>query len=326
MKKNIALMVGGYSGEYEISVSSSQLINDSIDRDKFNVYPIIVTKDRMFYEDEFGNKYDIDKNDFSLQIKGEKVIFALAYNIIHGSPGEDGKLQGYFDLIGVPFVGCNMFSSSVTFNKYYCKLIASAIGLHTSDTVFLTDNDYDVDAIIEKVGLPCFVKPNKNGSSIGISKVYEKEQLEPAIEKAFEVDDEVLVENFIEGREMACGIYTLNGVTHILPITEIISKNDFFDYEAKYTETKNEEITPADIDEETAIAISAYSNLIYKTLNCKGLVRVDFIISKDNITFLELNSTPGMSSKSIVPGQIREYGKDIKQLINSLIDEVLDKK
>lgn len=326
MKKNIALMVGGYSGEYEISVLSSQQINDSIDKDRFNVYPIIVTEDRMFYEDETGNKYDIDKNDFSLHINGEKVDFALAFNMIHGSPGEDGKLQGYFDLIGMPYTGCNMFSSSVTFNKYYCKLIASAVGLHTSDTVFLTDNDYDIDSIIEKVGLPCFVKPNKNGSSIGITKVYEKEHLGQAIDKAFEADDEVLVENFIEGREMACGIYTLNGVTHILPITEIISKNDFFDYEAKYTGTKNEEITPADIEEETAIALSAYTNLLYKTINCKGLVRVDFIITKDNITFLELNTTPGMSSSSIVPAQIREYGLDFKQLINSLIDEVLDKK
>lgn len=326
MKKNVALIAGGYSGEYEISIMSGQQIAKHIDNERFITYLIIVTKDNWYYTDEENNRYEIDKNDFSLTIKGKKINFDVAYMIIHGVPGENGQLQGYLDLMGIPYTGCDMYASAVTFNKYYCKSIAASVGIPTSKSYFLTKDEYDVDAIIEKIGLPCFVKPNKNGSSVGITKVYEKDKLSEAIDNAFAADNEVLIENFVKGREFACGIFKKNGTNIVLPVTEIIAKNDFFDYEAKYTSGKSDEVTPADIDEETAATISAYTNLMYETLHCKGLVRVDFIATDEEVTFLELNAIPGMSAASIIPKQLGCYGIKMEELVNLLLDEALDSK
>ncbi|MDL2227637.1 D-alanine--D-alanine ligase [Odoribacter sp. OttesenSCG-928-L07] len=320
-KKNVALLLGGYSGEYEISLKSGKNIIENIDKEKFNIYPIIIEKSSWYFADK---NIEIDKSDFSLNIDGEKVSFDVVYPMIHGTPGEDGKLLAYFDLLNIPYVGCNMFEASVTFNKFYCKSIVSSLGVPVAKSYFLTQkNYYPQEEIIEKLGVPCFVKPNKNGSSVGISKVHNADEIINAIDNAFKEDDEVLIEEFLSGRELTCGAYRNGETMNILPITEVVPKKEFFDFEAKYQTSLSEEITPANIDEETAIAISTYTNLIYNMLNCKGVIRVDYIVNENNIYFLEVNAAPGMSVLSIIPQQLKEYGVELKDFITMLIEQAL---
>ncbi len=325
MKLNLALLVGGYSKEHEISLRSGQQIAGSLDSNKYNIYIIVVDKDRWYclLDDK---KIDVNISNFTVNIDGKVVKFDLVMPMIHGTPGEDGKIQAYLDMLNIPYTGCDMFASSVTFNKYYCKAIVENAGVPVAKSILLKQNNINPEYVVEEIGLPCFIKPNKNGSSVGVTKVKDKGDILKAVDKAFKEDNEVLIEQFIEGREFSCGIYNDDGKIVVLPITEIVSKNEFFDYEAKYTPTKSDEITPANINQDLQITIYAYTNLIYQTLNCKGVVRVDFIADDKNIYFLEVNAIPGMSAESIVPKQLKYYGKSMTELLEVVIDEALKNK
>ncbi|MFO8086338.1 MAG: D-alanine--D-alanine ligase [Bacteroidales bacterium] len=318
MKKNIALLAGGDSGEYQVSLRSAAMVNQSLDKSLYNVYVIEMFDSQWYYKTTEGEAIAVDKNDFSVTINQEKVLFDVVFTMIHGTPGEDGKLQGYFDILNIPYTNSDVFSSSLSFNKYYSNQIMRMLGIITPFSRLLFRGQYfDTEQLVREVGLPCFVKPNQGGSSLGTTRVNEKEQLQAAILKAFEVDHQVLVEEYIQGTEVTCGLIRKVNDTIIFPLTEIVSKNEFFDYEAKYTKGMADEITPARIPEDTALEIKRLSNYIYNKLMCKGIVRVDFIIKDNQYYFLELNTVPGMSEASIVPQQIRAAGlkeKDIFQL------------
>ncbi|MGI6718705.1 MAG: D-alanine--D-alanine ligase [Bacteroidales bacterium] len=325
MKLNLALLVGGYSKEHEISLRSGQQIANSLDSKKYNIYLIVIDKENWYCLWN-NKKINVDRSNFTITVDGEVVKFVLVMPMIHGTPGEDGKIQAYLDMLKIPYTGCDMFASAVTFNKYYCKAIVENAGIPVAKSIFLKNNNINPEYVVENIGLPCFVKPNKNGSSVGVTKVKTKEDLLNAVDNAFKEDNEVLIEEFVPGREFSCGIYNDNGQIIVLPITEIVSKNEFFDYEAKYTPTKSDEITPADINQDLQITIYAYTNLIYQTLNCKGVVRVDFIANDKKICFLEVNATPGMSAESIIPKQLEHYGKTMTELLEVVIAEALNNK
>ena len=326
MKKKIALVAGGYSGEYVISLGTAITIEKNLDSDQFDVYKIIINKDEWYHEAASGQKVQVDKNDFSLMLESGKVSFDAAFIAIHGSPGEDGRLQGYFDMIGLPYTTCNAIVSALTFNKSFCnKVLKDFHIVQIANSVVLYKHvAYSLGAIMESLKLPVFVKPNESGSSLGVSKVVSPEQLMGAIEKAFAEDNQVLIEEFIEGRELTIGVYALHGKIHTLPPTEIVSKNEFFDYEAKYQGASNE-ITPAQIPEETLSQLNRKAENIYLHLNCRGIVRMDFIWEKksNELYFLEVNTMPGQSENSIVPQQVRAAGMDLKVFYGNLLNEVL---
>lgn len=325
MKKNIALLIGGYSKEYEVSVNSGRVIAANLDHELFNVYPIEIRKDAwVWYNGDIS--FNVDMNDFSLDVKGSKVNFDAAFIGIHGTPGEDGKLQGYLDMMGVPYNTCGRTTSAVTFNKYFTNELIGRWGLNVATTVYLHKRETpDYSKIIAVTGMPCFVKPNCNGSSVGISKVHNMEELKPALDLAFAEDDEVLVQEFIPGIEVTCGIYEKNGQPVILPLTEIISHKEFFDYEAKYTQGLSDEITPARISDELTNECKEISLKLYRQLNCRGIVRFDYILTPDNrFYFLEANTIPGLSEASIVPKQAATIGLDLKTLFTDVINETLN--
>jgi len=327
MKKNVALLAGGYSGEYVISIQSAETIDKNLDREKYDVYKIIISREGWWHETADGEKIAVDKNDFTLTIKGEKIHFDVACIAIHGTPGEDGRLQGYLDMMAVPYTTCNAIVSALTFNKSYCNKVVKAFNIvNIANSVHLIKSEpYSMGSILEQLKLPMFVKPNENGSSLGVSKVKTVEQLLPAIEKAFKEDTQVLIEEFIEGREVTIGVYRANGYVYTLPATEIVSKNEFFDYEAKYTPGVTSEITPAPIDETVNEQLKTKAAYIYKHLNCNGVVRMDFILQKgtNKLYFLEVNTTPGQSENSIVPQQVRADGKTLMEFYGMLIEDCL---
>jgi D-alanine-D-alanine ligase len=327
MKKNVALIAGGYSGEYTISIQSAKTIEENIDSELYNVYKIIITREGWWHETSDGAKIFIDKNDFSLDIKGEKIKFDVVFIAIHGTPGEDGRLQGYLDMMQIPYNTCNAIVSALTFNKSYCNKVVKAFNVvNIANSVHLIKSEnYSIGTILEQLKLPVFVKPNESGSSLGVSKVKSVDQLLPAIEKAFKEDDQVLIEEFIEGRELTIGVYKINGYLHTLPATEIVSKNEFFDYEAKYTPGVTNEITPAQIDNSIKEQLESKASYIYRHLNCKGIVRMDFIMQKytNKLYFLEVNTMPGQSENSIVPQQVRASGKTLKDFYGSLLEDCL---
>jgi D-alanine-D-alanine ligase len=326
MKKNIALFAGGYTGESVISMKSAGMIENNIDTTQYNVYKIILTDNSWYYESN-NVKTEIDKNDFSLTIEGKKIKFDLVFIIIHGSPGEDGKLQGYFDMLNIPYTTCDSTTSAITMNKGYTKSIVNGIhDLHTAGSLQIFQGDQLVtDQLKEKLKLPYFVKPNNGGSSIGMSKVVRTEDLPSAIDKAFKEDKQILVEEFIKGREFTIGVVKLNGKIQVLPMTEIISSKEFFDYEAKYTPGITQEITPGRVDEHQKKKIENIVIEVYKKLNCKGVVRIDFILQEntDDFYFIEINTVPGQSENSIIPQQVRAMGKTIKDFYSELIEEAL---
>jgi D-alanine-D-alanine ligase len=326
MKKNIALLAGGYSGEYVISLQSAETIEKNLDGDLYNIYKIIVTRE-AWYHDSKGQRIDVDKNDFSLTVDGEKVRFDCAFIAIHGTPGEDGRLQGYLDMMQVPYTTCNAIVSALTFNKSYCNKVVKAFNVvNIANSVHLIKGDpYSMGAILDQLKLPVFVKPNESGSSLGVSKVKTVEELLPAIEKAFREDNQVLIEEFIEGRELTIGVYKANGYMHALPATEIVSKNEFFDYEAKYTPGVTNEITPAKIDKNVKEQLESKAMYIYRHLNCRGIVRMDFILqrSTNKLFFLEVNTMPGQSENSIVPQQVRAAGVSLKDFYGALLDDCI---
>lgn len=327
MKKNIALVAGGYSGEYVISVQSAAVIEKNIDPARYDVYKIIVTKDGWTYTAADGTAVAVDKNDFSLTIGSKHIRFDAVFIGIHGTPGEDGRLQGYFEMLGIPYTSCGMVTSALTFNKSYCNKVVAAlnvVNVSRSAHIF-SDKPYDTAAILGQLRLPVFVKPAEGGSSIGMSKVNKAEELEEAIQKAFKEDSQVLIEEFIKGTEVTCGLFRAEGKLTVLPLTEIRSSKEFFDYEAKYTPGITNEVTPAEIAPEAADIIRTAAQELYNRLNCKGIVRADFILEEGTgkVYFLEVNTMPGQSENSLVPQQVRAAGLTLRAFYGMLIEECL---
>jgi D-alanine-D-alanine ligase len=326
-KPRIAFVTGGYSGEAVISYASAITIQQNVDVSKFDVYRIDITKDSWFHKIADNNIVSVDKNDFSLTIQGEKVLFDGVLIGIHGTPGEDGKLQGYFDMLDIPYTSCDASSSAVTFNKKYTIAIAAAGGINTAKSIVMFQHSALLDAsILQKLSLPLFVKPNNGGSSIGMSKVNKPEELDLAIIKAFNEDNQILLEEFISGREFTIGIYRKNGEIIPLPFTEIITEKEFFDYDAKYN-GMSKEITPANCDDELTNLVQQTASKLYELFNCKGVIRIDFIYNEDSgkLFLLEINTVPGQSAASIVPQQVRASGMDLMSFYTSLIEEILPK-
>lgn len=323
MKKRVALVAGGDSGEYEVSINSAKAVMQALSSEVYNVYFIHMKKADWFYVDDKDHKVVVDKNDFSICLDEKKITFDVAFIIIHGTPGEDGKLQGYFDLIGLPYTTCDVFTSAMTFKKNFTKHVATALDVPVSKTLYLKQGEsFCAEQMIKTVGLPCFVKPNKGGSSVGITKVKTGDQFEEAVATAFAEDDEVLVEENLSGIEIGCGVYQAQGEIVALPLTEIVSKTEFFDYEAKYLGA-SDEITPARISEEKTKLCQEVSVRLYREFNCKGVVRFDYILQKDTFYFLEVNTVPGLSEASIVPQQIRYLGLKEGEVYAQLIEEAL---
>jgi len=326
VKKNIALVTGGFSGEAVISYKSAVTIDNNLDREKFNVYKIDVRVDGWFYETD-GKKVEVDKNDFSLRLGNEKLKFDAVFIGMHGTPGEDGKLQGYFDTLKIPYTSCDAGTSAITFNKRYTTAVAAFSGIHVARSVLLIKNSLgSPDEVLANLKFPVFVKPNNGGSSIGMSKVNAaSDELGIAIEKAFKEDDQVLVEEMIRGREFTVGVFKSRGNIIVLSITEVISKKDFFDYEAKY-QGASTEVTPAELDDVAADKIRDAAKKIYAVFNCRGVVRIDFILEESSgyPYMLEINTIPGQSDASIVPQQVKAMGWSLKEFYTKLVEECFD--
>jgi D-alanine-D-alanine ligase len=325
MKKKIALVTGGYSGESVISYKSAKTIYDNLDKDKFDVIVVDVTPQGWFAGED---RKEVNRNDFTVEMAGEKIKFDAVFIGMHGTPGEDGKLQGYFDMLGLPYTSCNAATSALTFNKRYTVAVAAMAGINVARSLHLfRHTPYNAEQILSRLNLPYFIKPNNGGSSIGMSKVSRADQLEDALEKAFKEDEQVLVEEMITGREFTVGVYKLKGEIHVLPITEVIAHNEFFDFEAKY-QGKSSEITPAEIDESWKQAIRSAAKKIYEVFNCSGVVRIDFIYNpeKNEPFMLEINTVPGQSEASIIPQQVQKSGSDLKTFYAALVEEALSAK
>lgn len=322
--KKIAIVCGGYSGEYEISINSAQVVKEHLDPNKYESYIIVIQRDSWYYFDGNDKVCEVDRNDFSIMKGDMKITFDAVFNAIHGIPGEDGELLGYFDMLKIPYTSSGFTTSAVTFHKEFCKTLAGAYGANISPSVTLRKDDrYDVNEIADTLGLPVFVKPVCNGSSVGVSKVNTMEQFDDAIRHAFSAGDEIMVEKYVKGRELACSVMEVKGKMIVFPLTEIISKNEFFDYEAKYTAGKADEITPADIDEEVEIEVKATSAMLYKKLECKGFARFDYILSDEELTFIEVNIVPGMSTASILPKQAAFMGISLDKLFDMTLENIL---
>jgi len=322
MKKNIAVLFGGNSSESEISVKSGKQVSNWLDKELFNVYPVLVKGNKWTLNDENGE--EINKTDFSLTIGCTIIKFDYAYIIIHGTPGENGLMPGYFEMLGIPHSTCSTLVSSLTFDKYFCKLALSETGILMAKALLIRRNKkITPEEIVKAVGLPCFIKPNNGGSSCGTSKVKTTQEIPAALELAFKEDAEVIIEEFIKGTEVSNGVVITKNKTFLFPVTEIVPKNEFFDYEAKYTSGMSEEITPARIPEHVRNECYRLSKLVYETLGCKGIVRVDYIIRDEKPYFLELNTIPGMSEASIIPQQAKTYGISMTELLTLVINDNL---
>ena len=326
-KKNVAVVMGGYSDEYKVSLKSGQLIYDSLDRDLYNVYKVVILKDEWYFVDDRDQNLPINKADFSVTMESDfKVKFDVCFNIIHGKPGENGELQAYWDTIGQKYTGCGFYQSALTFNKKDTLAVLSKYGIPSAKSVYLRKgDDFNEDQIIEELGLPLFVKPNQSGSSLGITKVKDKSEFPKAVDFAFAEDDEILIESFLNGMEVSVGVVDFNGETIVLGITEIVPHKEFFDYEAKY-EGASEEITPARIDEETRIKVEEIAKKAYNSLGMSGFSRSEFIIMNGIPYMLEMNTNPGFSPASILPQQAKIYGISIKDLCGNEVEKALVKK
>ena len=323
--KNIAIIAGGNSSEYEVSMKSGKNIYDEVDETRYNKY-LVILKGRDWHVEIGEKKYPVDRNDFSFTRDGEKILFDFAYITIHGVPGENGLLQGYLDMMGVPYGCCNVLASALTFDKHTCNTYLKSYGVNVADSVMLIRGmAYDVNEIINEVGLPCFVKPNAEGSSFGVTKVKEAAQLEDALKKAFALCQEVLIETFIDGTELTCGVVKAGDMDITMPIAEVVPKNEFFDFEAKYDPTKSDEIIPARISPELTNRIKILSSMIYDILRCEGIIRVDYIVREDEIFMLEVNTTPGMTSNSFVPKMVRAMGGTLREVLTKIIDNKLNR-
>jgi D-alanine-D-alanine ligase len=326
MKKRIALVTGGFTGESVISLKSAAVVEKNLDLDRYEVYKIIISKEKWYHEDPNGKQFLVDKNDFSVVIDGQRITFDGVFNILHGSPGEDGKLAGYFDMIGLPYTTCDAATSAITMNKGYTKAIVQDIPeLKVAKSLHLLNNSPDdSERILEQLRLPLFIKPNNGGSSIGMSKVKSPEELGAALGKAFKEDDQVLVEEFVTGREFSVGAYKADGRVTVLPSTEIVSSKEFFDFEAKYTPGVTEEITPGRMSEEEVQKVNRIVEAIYQKLNCKGSVRVDYFLENgtNDFYFIEINTVPGQTETSLISQQIKASGMELKEFYSGLIEEM----
>ncbi|WP_312764799.1 D-alanine--D-alanine ligase [Epilithonimonas sp.] len=325
-KKNIAVVMGGYSDEYKVSLKSGQLIFDSLDREVYDVYKVIILKDEWYFLDEKQKKRFINKADFSVNLgDGDILNFDVCFNIIHGTPGENGIMQAYWDAIGQKYTGCDFYQSALTFNKKDTLAVLSKYGIPSAKSIYLRNGEEISDnEIVEKLGLPLFVKPNQSGSSLGISKVKDKSELKNAIEFAYKEDDEILIESALNGMEVSVGVLDYKGEVIVLGITEIVPDKEFFDYEAKY-EGASQEITPARIDEETTKKVEEISIKAYKSLGMSGFSRSEFIIVDGIPHLLEMNTNPGFSPASILPQQTKIYGISIKDLCGNEVEKALNK-
>ncbi|MVO10691.1 D-alanine--D-alanine ligase [Flavobacterium sp. TP390] len=321
--KNVAIIMGGYSSEYKISLTSGNVVYQNLNPSKYKGYRVHILKDKWVYVADDASEYPIDKSDFSVTVKGSKVIFDVVFNAIHGTPGEDGLLQAYFELLQLPQTSCDYYQAALTFNKRDTLSVLKPYGIKTATSHYLNlGDDIPVDTILEKVGLPCFVKPNKSGSSFGITKVHAKTDFLPAIETAFKEDNEVIIESFLDGIEVSVGVISYKGETKVLPITEIVSENDFFDYEAKYL-GKSQEITPARLSKEVQEKVEAVAKKAYEVLKMKGFSRSEFILVNGEPHMLEMNTVPGLTNESILPQQAREAGISLAELFENAIEEVV---
>ena len=324
MKKNIALMAGGNSGERSVSLRSAIEVEKNIDKTLYNVYKVSVIDNSWFYEQE-GKKYEVNRTDFSLDLENGKVKFDGVFIIIHGTPGENGLLQGYLEMMGVPFTSCGSLTSAVTFDKVTCNAVVRELGMVkvARSVSCYKDRPLTNESICNKLNLPVFVKPSQGGSSIGMTKVKKTMDLEPAMQKAFEVHERIIIEEAINGIELSCGVFEYKGQVITFPLPEIDSKKEFFDYEAKY-DGLSDEITPAPVSKHISDKVQAVVKEIYHGLNCKSLCRVDFIYNKEEDTpyFLEVNTIPGQSAQSIVPNQVRSMGWSVADLYNRMIEEL----
>jgi D-alanine-D-alanine ligase len=334
MKTKVALVTGGYTGEAEVSYTSSKFVYSQLDKDKYDIYLIDITPEGWYYEDESGAKHNIIKDDFSLLLNNVKITFDVAFIILHGTPGEDGRLQGYFDMVGLPYTSCNALTSSLTMNKGYTKaIIADIPELNVAKSVLLFENHRAeaVQLVESKLQLPYFVKPNAGGSSIGMSKVKKASELKEALDKAYDAENtgaQVLVEEFVTGREFSQGIFrNSRGELVVLPATEVKTTREFFDFEAKYTPGLTEEITPADLTQEQQDRAARIIKEIYIRLNCKGMVRVDFFLENgtDKFYFIEINTIPGQTAQSFIPQQVRAFGMKETDFYGELIEAALVK-
>ena len=326
MKKTIALVAGGFTGEDQISFKSAAIVGEHLDPSRYDVYKIIVSKEGWYHKSKDGDICPVDLNDFSIRVGDKAIKFDGIFNIIHGSPGEDGKLAGYWDMLGIPYTTCSALTAAVTMNKGYAKAIVQDIrGLHIARSLQLFhDQPENVSRIIRDLNLPLFVKPNDGGSSIGMSKVVNAKDINEALGKAFREGSQVLVEEFISGREFSIGVYRLEGKTVVLPATEIVSSREFFDFEAKYTPGVSEEITPGRMNAEEIARVNRIVAEIYETLDCRGAVRIDYFLENQSgdFYFVEVNTVPGQTETSLISQQVRAVGKTVREFYTELIEEM----
>jgi D-alanine-D-alanine ligase len=323
--KNVAIVMGGYSSEYKISLTSGNVVFNQLNKTKYRLFRIHILPEKWVYVDENEKEFPINKHDFSVIIDEKTIFFDVVFNAIHGTPGEDGLLQAYFQLLGIPQTSCDYYQAALTFNKRDLLSVLKPYGIKTATSFYLNLGDtINSEEIISKVGLPCFVKPNKSGSSFGISKVKSLDELLPAIENAYKEDNEIIIESFLDGTEVSVGVINYKGEIKVLPITEIVSENDFFDYEAKYL-GKSKEITPARISEELKVKIENVAKRAYEVLKMKGFSRSEFIIVNNEPHMLEMNTIPGLTTESILPQQAREAGISLPELFENAIELALKK-
>lgn len=323
--KKVAIIMGGYSSEYQISLKSGNVVYQFLDQNKYQGYRIHIFKDKWVYVDADDNEFPIDRNDFSTTVNGEKINFDVVFNAIHGTPGEDGLMQAYFELLGIPQSSCDYYQAALTFNKRDLLSVLKPYGIKTATSYYLNQGDeINEEAILKTVGLPCFVKPNKSGSSFGISKVKTKDELAYAIVNAYKEDNEIIIESFLDGTEVSVGVINYKGKITVLPITEIVSENDFFDYEAKYL-GKSQEITPARISPEMTEKVSAVAKKAYEVLKMSGFSRSEFIIVNGEPHMLEMNTIPGLTTESLIPQQAKEAGISLTDLFTNALELALKK-
>ena len=323
MKKNIAIIMGGYSSEVEISLKSGAVVYQNLSKEKYNTYKVHILKNKWVLVDDAAKEYPINKHDFSAEVNGKKIIFDCVFNAIHGNPGENGTILAYLELLKIKHTSAPFYQMALTFNKRDCLSVVKPYGIKTATSYYLDKGDLiNVDAIVKKVGLPCFVKPNNAGSSFGISKVKTKDEMIPAIEKAYLEDSQILIEAFLDGPEITIGVLNYNGEIKVLPMTEIVTENDFFDYEAKYL-GESEEITPARISDEIHKKLEKTAIKVYKSLNMSGFTRSEYILVNDEPYFLEMNTVPGLTAASIIPQQATEANISLQQLFDNAIKMAL---
>jgi len=321
--KNIAIIMGGYSSEFEISLKSGNVVYQYLDKTKYNGFRIHIFKEKWVYVDDNNHEFPIEKNDFSVTVNGTKITFDAVFNAIHGTPGEDGLMQAYFDLIDLPQTSCDYYQAALTFNKRDMLSVLKPYGINCATSYYLNKGEHiDTAEIVKKVGLPCFVKPNKSGSSFGISKVKAEAELPIAIEIAYKEDNEIIIESFLDGTEVSVGVINYQGKITVLPITEIVSDNDFFDYEAKYL-GKSQEITPARISPEIAEKVNAVAKRAYEILKMKGFSRSEFILVNGEPFMLEMNTIPGLTTESLIPQQAAAAGITLENLFTNAIELAL---